>query len=242
MRRLVSIINSGHWILTHQGIAFNGTGKLLDGQHRLEAIKRAGVPVKCHVTTGLSDHAFAAIDVGKVRTPGDHFSILGYKDSHNLAAALKLLYCYEQFDGDMSKRTTPETAPDKQDLEDVLARHPGLLDVPSPSRSTARLMSRSMWLFMDYVLTQHDAEIGRLFMDSLASGANLSEDSLILHLRTKLFALSDAVQAKRRPSPAANVERLALTIKIFKKALAGHDTGKAASVYWSPIKSGFPRL
>ena len=44
----------GTWNLTHQGIAFDQNGELVDGQHRLSAIIEANVPVKMNVTYGLN--------------------------------------------------------------------------------------------------------------------------------------------------------------------------------------------
>ncbi len=59
---------AGHWHLTHQGIAFDERGTLIDGQHRLRAVVEAGVEVEllcCWVTGGtLKD----PIDRGAVRS------------------------------------------------------------------------------------------------------------------------------------------------------------------------------
>ncbi len=60
----VATIQSGAWKLTHQGIAFSPEGRLLDGQHRLMAIKDANQPVQIMVTWNIDDDAFAAIDGG----------------------------------------------------------------------------------------------------------------------------------------------------------------------------------
>lgn len=63
----------GEWKVTHQGIAFGLSGKLLDGQHRLTFIseppERSAVPV--NVTTGQDDDTFDAIDQGFKRTISD---------------------------------------------------------------------------------------------------------------------------------------------------------------------------
>ena len=62
----------GEYIITHQGIAFSKSGKLLDGQHRLTAISEmlfGSYPML--VTTGLSEEAFKAMDVGVKRTAAD---------------------------------------------------------------------------------------------------------------------------------------------------------------------------
>jgi hypothetical protein len=55
---IVSDILSGAWRLTHQGIAFDGEGWLIDGQHRLTAIVEAevSVPILVAWNDGASFH------------------------------------------------------------------------------------------------------------------------------------------------------------------------------------------
>ncbi len=63
----------GEWKLTHQGIAFDSTGVLLDGQHRLTFISQlpegTKVPINC--SFDLPDDVFGAIDQGFRRTASD---------------------------------------------------------------------------------------------------------------------------------------------------------------------------
>lgn len=63
----------GEYQLTHQGVAFDRAGVLVDGQHRLTAI--ASMPesfaVEMMVTRGLEQDAFNKIDIGLKRTPSD---------------------------------------------------------------------------------------------------------------------------------------------------------------------------
>lgn len=63
----------GEYVITHQGVAFDEDGNLIDGQHRLTAISQmpAGFVARMYVTTGLSKKAFKAIDIGSKRTAGD---------------------------------------------------------------------------------------------------------------------------------------------------------------------------
>ena len=51
-------MKSGNWQLTSQGITFNEDGKLTDGQHRLHAVIKSGVPVHMYVTYGESNSVF----------------------------------------------------------------------------------------------------------------------------------------------------------------------------------------
>jgi hypothetical protein len=59
---LAYCIRHNEWRVTHQGIAFSDTGRLLDGQHRLLAIIKADMPVNLMVSHGLDESVFSAID------------------------------------------------------------------------------------------------------------------------------------------------------------------------------------
>lgn len=63
---------SGNWVLTHQGIAFDDAGNLLDGQHRLQAVVKSGVTVKMNVTFDVERiGGIMEIDTGRARTYGN---------------------------------------------------------------------------------------------------------------------------------------------------------------------------
>jgi hypothetical protein len=74
---LAKAIEDGRWHVTHQGIAFNCDGSLLDGQHRLSAIVAANKPVKMLVTRQLERGAMLGIDQGRLRTATDIAPTLG---------------------------------------------------------------------------------------------------------------------------------------------------------------------
>jgi len=55
-------MQTGRFGVTHQGIAFDDLGRLIDGQHRLWAIVLSGLPQILQVTRGLSTAAQGVID------------------------------------------------------------------------------------------------------------------------------------------------------------------------------------
>jgi hypothetical protein len=66
---------AGRWRLTHQGIALDPQGRLLDGQHRLRAVLEAdlsqpGIVVPMMVTVGVPRDTFAVMDSGRPRSAG----------------------------------------------------------------------------------------------------------------------------------------------------------------------------
>lgn len=72
---LAKEMRSGNWKLTHQGIAFDSTGRLLDGQHRLQAIIDAKATVEIVVSKGMDPSSMLAVDLGVRRRRADYFEI-----------------------------------------------------------------------------------------------------------------------------------------------------------------------
>lgn len=60
-------MKAGAWQLTHQGIAFNEEGVLVDGQHRLHAIVLSDTTVTMLVTRGVALEVTGPIDIGVKR-------------------------------------------------------------------------------------------------------------------------------------------------------------------------------
>lgn len=73
-------MRNGRWHLTHQGLAFDEKGILIDGQHRLAAIVMYGAPVDMMVTYGVEreDGEILNIDGGKARTQSDRIIMAGH--------------------------------------------------------------------------------------------------------------------------------------------------------------------
>lgn len=85
--QLAGMITRGEWQHTHQGIALDKDGNLLDGQHRLSAIVLSGIAVQMQVTTGMGADTFAVLDRGRTRSLVD---ITG--DSNIYIAVLGILW------------------------------------------------------------------------------------------------------------------------------------------------------
>lgn len=71
VNHLANEIINGRWQLTHQGIAIDENGMLIDGQHRLTAIIKAQITVPIMVTTGVPSRNFDVIDNGQPRSISD---------------------------------------------------------------------------------------------------------------------------------------------------------------------------
>lgn len=68
-------MKNGEWKLTHQGIAFDRDGVLLDGQHRLLAIIESGVTVHMLVVRGVESKHQLFMDDHAKRSAGDALTL-----------------------------------------------------------------------------------------------------------------------------------------------------------------------
>src|SRR4051812_16990783 len=70
-------MKAGRWKQTHEGIAFDKNGRLLDGQHRLWAAFQAQVPVELLVCFDLLPDSVSVVNTGKSRNAADVMKLTG---------------------------------------------------------------------------------------------------------------------------------------------------------------------
>jgi hypothetical protein len=95
VRSFAEAMRRGEWLVTHQGIAFDVNGVLVDGQHRLAAVIEADQPVEMTIFTEVPEGAFDVLDTGKRRTAADVLAIEGEKNSILLAAMVRIVWLYQ---------------------------------------------------------------------------------------------------------------------------------------------------
>jgi hypothetical protein len=74
---LAEQIKLGKWIENGESIKFNKSGVLVDGQHRLLAVVKLGLPIKTNVVRGCDDDSFATLGNARPRSARDTMSTLG---------------------------------------------------------------------------------------------------------------------------------------------------------------------
>lgn len=88
---IMRALSNNEWSLNGETIKFDFEGNVIDGQHRLMACLRSGIPFKSYVVRNLPPETFTTIDIGTKRTAIDVLSIHQVPNSNNLAAIIK---CY----------------------------------------------------------------------------------------------------------------------------------------------------
>lgn len=97
VKSYIKKIREGTYQLTHQGVAIDWNGILLDGQHRLLAVCESGIAIPLQVSTGCDPAIFTAIDSGRTRSAGDCLGIAGASYGKLAAATVRACAMYYDF-------------------------------------------------------------------------------------------------------------------------------------------------
>lgn len=106
IRIFASDITNGRWLMTGDTIKFGKGGMLLDGQNRLSASVRSGLPIRTHVVFGIDDNVFVKLDSGRIRTGKDTIQCSGVENSTIVAPATRWLMIYDSNPLDRGRSVT----------------------------------------------------------------------------------------------------------------------------------------
>lgn len=116
-------IKTGNFNPSHQGVAFDPSGNLVDGQHRLLAVIQANMPTDLYVTYNVPKEALKNIDRNRTRTlEANHQMMTGETISGKDLSAARCLwsaYCWEHFD----KAWTAAVDPTEEQLIEFYHEH-----------------------------------------------------------------------------------------------------------------------
>jgi hypothetical protein len=214
--RYTEAIMNGQWKLTQQGIAISKDGILLDGQHRLEAIRQADQPVQICLATDCDPEIFSVIDTGTARLASDMLQMEGISNATGIAAGIKLYILYNRYPVNVW------TGPLKPSHSDIISfsreRRADVefaAEISGSAYTECRKLRKSG--IAAFILIGIDAnvprEILKNFVKSLSSGAGLSSNSPILRLRAAL--VNGVIKNNGRGEHYSSQVFLAALIKAF---------------------------
>ena len=96
VRFLSKQMKEGKWLFDGQPIRFDEFGRLLDGQHRLNAVIHSDTEQEFLIVSGIPSESFKVMDTGKVRSGGDALSILGVSYANYVSATARLVIKHKQ--------------------------------------------------------------------------------------------------------------------------------------------------
>lgn len=96
VKKYAEDMRAGDWPLTSNGIAFNGDGRLIDGQHRLHACVLANVSFPTIILRYAPEGAEVATDTGMKRTFGHLLRSKEVKDANNVATLVRYVWAFDK--------------------------------------------------------------------------------------------------------------------------------------------------
>jgi len=188
VKDFAAAMRRGEWRVTHQGIAFDTTGALVDGQHRLAAIVEADIPVEVTVFTEVPEGAFDVLDTGKRRNAADVLAIEGEKSAVMLAAMVRTVWLYEN--RPELNWSGGDAGVSNHQIVATLEQHPKLRDFISVGEqiATATGMIKSAAGAASYLVTQASRRDLSPWFDGIVEGTGLTKGDPRLHFRRVMFA------------------------------------------------------
>lgn len=223
-------MSEGRWLLNGEPIQFNGR-RLLNGQHRLNAIAKSGVTVQVLVVRGVPEEAFNTIDQGRPRSTSDLLRVAGLPYRSEIAGGARLVLVYDRY---RTMHITPDRSPSHNEIVTFVSENTAAwiqaghdVKVPRGFVLPTNVASALHFLTRERYPTQRDT-----FMSDIRHGINLRVDQPVRLLRERLIAN----QQSRAKLPSHIVA--ALTVKAWNAEL----TGRALKVLKFLDTEPFPEL
>jgi hypothetical protein len=190
--KLKNDLQQGNFKLTHQGIALDWEGNLLDGQHRLMAIVESGVTASMYVTYNCDPDIFKVIDSGSTRNTNDVLKLLGVTNYSTVASGIRLiLWAWDRYAAQSSitpRKIYKTYTTTNAETAEFYTEHAGVLDslthqARALRKQNACLMQSSILAFLFLVMEKQKSVIkAHDFIQRVAVGANLQNGSVELAL------------------------------------------------------------
>jgi len=182
-RHVTTLANemSREWKLNGDAIRFSQE-RLIDGQHRLMACVKSGMPFTTVVARNVNDDVFDTIDCGSKRTASQVLSIRGEKYACCLSSMLRKIHLYNIGKITKSEKVTSTT------IEEVLKENPDARQSAAWAANHKRfsVINVSDLAFLHYLFSSIDREDGHNFMSKVVSGLGLCASDPEYILREKI--------------------------------------------------------
>ena len=211
-------MKAGKWLLSGDPIRFEASGDLIDGQHRLKACIKAGVPFHSVVICNLDFPVMRVIDHLRVRTVADNLHIEGKNHSLILAASAKWLYVFKHGSSAIGKGRITAT-----EVLETVDKHPKLEDscrvVQKCFGVTPSLLSATHYVAKHLLGEEEKADS---FAAVFVAGKSFYDDDAALVWRERLLRMKESRatfaqdQLQRGTIHAWNSFKHQIPIKMFR--------------------------
>jgi hypothetical protein len=198
-------MKAGRWHRNGETVKIARNETIVDGQHRLHACVRAGVPFWSVVVTGVEPEAQDTVDAGLPRRFSDQLAIANEKNASLLASVTR--WSLRWLHGMRSGGGGGGYQPTQVEMLDYLDADPRLriaADFAARARLEFRPVRATVWAMAWMVLHGTDHLAAEVFLERAVDGADLPSGHPVLALRNRM------VNAKAIGERLTEHEQLAL--------------------------------
>lgn len=237
IKMLASSLKNNEWMLNGESIAFSESGRLLDGQHRLNACINSGKPFKTIVIKGINDEAaFGTIDIGKPRSVTDLMDLQGLPKAPLFSAIAKQHKAWVETEPEHQHKFTLTP---RQYTERSIALHgKKYSSIIFPAFDVTQKLGRKSAAigFAALLILDTAMDDGEEFFAELES---IWKDECSPDPQSPSFVLYDFITKEEHIFRSATMTLLAaLTIKSFNAHVKKESIKK---LFWKPTE-GFPSV
>lgn len=221
----------GRWRLNGEPIIFSDTGRLLDGQHRMNALHQYGKPLKFLVVRGVEEDAFTTIDTGSARKGKDVFSIKGISNPMIASAICKMCLQWEHGGGNLSKInvtfSNDELLKYFESNTEAISEGTRIANRPELRRRLCPTATGTLVVLCN----REFPDLVERFLLGLETGANLSNGDPVLTLRNRLEREKEGLGRMALPA------KFALLFKAWNAFVCDRSLPKLS---YAPEKEKYP--
>lgn len=231
----VADMRAGEFQITHQGIAVDSEGNMIDGQHRCRAIMEFGQPVVMQVTLGCDKTSFVAIDRGAVRTVVDDLVIMDVAAgpmAHTLQAAARITLHYEAGRVPWTSMTLSFGR-----VVEIIRAHPYLSIGVKLVHEHPRLVPGAVFAGLWAIMRERDEALADQFAASLFTGEGLRKGQPVYALRESIVMS----RGHRRTKTDRNIFAVKL-VRAWNATRKGQTRERLAGYVDERYDGSFPKI
>lgn len=242
-RRVMKVIQfmgdmrAANWLLTGQGLSFDREGYLCDGQHRLLACINAKKPFRTLAVFGCDPKAFARVDTGRSRSPGDILHIAGVPNAVVAAAIIRWIHAYKA-ETITPGRTGAVASLSPEAILSYYTEHPDVRErivEKITLVSNTRLTAPSLGVAFYTLFHRKNKAAAREFIGKVYGGADIF-DKLDPAYAARTALLADRRKIRRLTQP----QRAYILVRAWN-AMRTNEFIQADELDW-PRREPFPRI
>lgn len=224
----------GRWRTNGETVKFYEDGRLADGQNRMLACVKAGVPFATWVVRGLTEPDRDAVDKNIARSLADTLTLRGASNSGTLASAIGwYTRLVKATGGVLPARTNYPTEAEADALMGSTMIRESTERVATAHQKAGLKVGRpGLFAALHCLFTERYGDVADTFFDQVILGAGLVVDSPAFMLRARVGA----------GQKYTSTELAAMTIKAFTAMRTGQKISLLRWIRSGKNTEGFPSL